>query len=107
LPGTPVPKLMFTVFNGGKAIKSKVRPRRFYLILSMKPEDTETLDALTIYYKVSQFIRRYVKCHKFGEIGFKANSTGCYFSCLDSDKETFKVLEDAIAFAGVNVRKVI
>lgn len=31
------PKLMFTVFNGGKALGSKVKFSRFYLILDIAP----------------------------------------------------------------------
>jgi hypothetical protein len=30
---TKVPKLMFTLFNGGKALNSKVKFAKFYLIM--------------------------------------------------------------------------
>ena len=39
--GTNMPKLMFTVFNGGKAMNSKVKFTRFYLILNLKVQDVE------------------------------------------------------------------
>ncbi len=34
-----LPKFMFNVLNGGKALASKVKFSRFYLILDVSPED--------------------------------------------------------------------
>lgn len=48
-----VPKLMFTVFNGGKSTGSKVKFRRFYLIMDLEPKDVEIIDAQLVYYKFS------------------------------------------------------
>ena len=44
-----VPKLMFTVFNGGKALGSKVKVSRFYIILNLKVTDV-AIDANLVYY---------------------------------------------------------
>ena len=56
---TIVPKLMFTIFNGGKALGSKVKFSRFYLIMNVKA--TDTLDAQELYYKVSAAIKKNVE----------------------------------------------
>jgi enolase len=48
--GNVVPKLIFNVLNGGKALSSKVKFSRFYLILDMSPEDEH--DPMEIYLKV-------------------------------------------------------
>ena len=37
---TSVPRLMFTIFNGGKSLGSKVKFSRFYLIMNIKAADT-------------------------------------------------------------------
>jgi hypothetical protein len=60
--GNPaVPKLMFTLFNGGKAIGSKVKFTKFYLIMNMTLESVqEGNDALLLYYKVSAAIKKAV-----------------------------------------------
>ncbi len=50
-PSTPVPKFLFNVLNGGKALGSKVKFSRFYLILDVSPEDTE-VDAMEIFLKI-------------------------------------------------------
>jgi hypothetical protein len=36
-PTDKVPKLMFTILNGGKALGSKVKFSKFYLILEVTP----------------------------------------------------------------------
>jgi len=46
-----IPKLMFTVLNGGKAAGSKVRFSKFYLIMDVGV--TDKIDALEVYYKIS------------------------------------------------------
>jgi len=56
-----VPKFMFTLFNGGKALGSKVKFARFYLIMQHELEDLQGgRDALQIYYKVSSAIKKAV-----------------------------------------------
>jgi len=78
-----VPKLMFTVFNGGKAVNSKIKFTRFYLILDVKASDTD-IDATEVYFKVSALIKKMVSAHpKLGETGFKPNATGAYFNAHD------------------------
>jgi len=103
-----VPKLMFTVFKGGKASGSKVKFSRFYLILNMKVQDVE-IDANTVYYKIAAAIKKAITSHKLGEIGFKGGITGSYYNALDSINDSFKLLEDAINSTGVNTddRKVL
>jgi hypothetical protein len=50
---------MFNVLNGGKALASKVKFSRFYLILDVSPEDQD-VDALEIFLKVQAQIRKQV-----------------------------------------------
>ena len=55
----PVPKLIFSLFNGGKAIGSKVKIAKFYLIMNFTLEDLRAnKDALAIYYKVAAAIKK-------------------------------------------------
>ena len=99
-----VPKLMFTVFNGGKALGSKVKFARFYIIMNLKVGDV-TVDANLLYYKIAAAIKKAITSHKLGEAGFKANVSGSYFNALDSVNDTFKLLEDAINSTGVNTNE--
>jgi hypothetical protein len=97
------PKLMFTAFNGGKALNSKVKFTRMYLIIDVQPADTQ-IDATEIYFKSSTLIRKLVSAHpKLGENGFKPNVTGSYFNAHENHNETFKILEEAINQVGCNV----
>jgi len=98
------PKFMFTLFNGGKSIGSKVKFARFYLILQHEMDDLQSgRDALQIYYKVSSAIKKAVQTHKLGENGFKPNASGAYFNAHENHNETFKLVEDAINASGANV----
>ena len=103
-----VPKLMFTVLNGGKALASKVKFSRFYIIMNIKVSDVE-LDANFVHFKISAAIKKAITSHKLGEVGFKANATGSYFNALDSVNDSFKMIEDAITATGLNTneRKVL
>lgn len=47
-----VPKIMFTVFNGGKELGSKVKFSKFYLIMDFKPNDLSKLDPQEVYFKI-------------------------------------------------------
>jgi len=97
------PKFMFTLFNGGKSIGSKVKFARFYLILQHEMYDLQSgRDALQIYYKVSSAIKKAVQTHKLGENGFKPNASGAYFNAHENHNETFKLVEDAINASGAN-----
>ena len=96
-----IPKLMFTVLNGGKAAGSKVRFSKFYLIMDVGV--TDKIDALEVYYKISTQIKKAISSHKLGEAGFKANQSGQYYNALDTINDSFKLLEDAIGLTGVNV----
>jgi hypothetical protein len=98
-----VPKIMFSLFNGGKTLGSKVKFRRIYLIVDMKPEDSDTIDALQLYYKISAAIKKGVSTHKQGESVFKPSAVGVYWNAHENHNETLKVIEDAIASVGVNV----
>lgn len=103
-----VPKLMFTVFNGGKALGSKVKFSRFYIIINLKVQDVE-MDANVVYYKIAAAVKKAITGHKLGEAGFKANSSGSYYNALDNINDSFKMLEDAINSTGLNTdeRKVL
>lgn len=94
---------MFSLFNGGKAAGSKVKFAKFYLIMTYELEDLEAgRDALMIYYRVSQALKKGLSSHKLGENGFKPSASGCYFNAHDSHNETFKLIEDAITQSGAN-----
>jgi len=95
-----VPKMMFTIFNGGKALGSKVKFSKFYLMMNLKAAD-HSIDAQEVYYKVSAAIEKAVGGHK-AAAAFKANSTGAFFNANETVNESFKILEDAISAAGVN-----
>jgi len=99
------PRLMFSLFNGGKALGSKVKFAKFYLIMQHELEDVAAgKDLLQIYYKVAAAIKKGVQSHKLGENGFKANQSGQYFNAHDSHNETFKLIEDAINQSGANAQ---
>lgn len=97
---------MFTIFNGGKALGSKVKFTKFYLIMDFQQSEVQQgKDALLIYYKLSQMIKKTLSAHKLGENGFKPTASGSYFAAHDHHNETLKVIEDAINQSGVNVSK--
>lgn len=102
--GTTMPKLMFTVFNGGKAVNSKVKFTKFYLILNIKVQDVE-VDANQVYFKISAAIKKAITSHKLGEAGFKANVSGAYFNALENVADSFRLIEDAINSTGVNTNE--
>jgi enolase len=93
---------VFNVLNGGKALGSKVKFSRLYLILDVTPEDE--VDPMEVYLKIQAQIRKQVAAHKLGENGFKPGPDGSYFNALENNNETFKFIEDAIAAVQVNVR---
>jgi len=95
---------MFTVFNGGKALNSKVKFAKFYVIMNLKVQDV-SIDANLMYYKLSAAIKKAISSHKLGEAGFKANVSGSYFNALDSVNDSFKLIEDAIASTGINTNE--
>lgn len=99
---------MFTVFNGGKALGSKVKFARFYIIMNLKVQDVNS-DANLVYYKISAAIKKAITGHKLGENGFRANLSGSYYNALDTVNDSFKLLEDAINSCDVNTneRKVL
>jgi enolase len=100
-----LPKFMFNVLNGGKALGSKVKFSKFYLILDVTPEDIE-VDALEIYLKVQAQLKKQVQAHKLGENGFKGGALsidGAFFNALENNVESYKFIEDAIAACQVNV----
>lgn len=60
--GNPTaPKLIFTLFNGGKASGSKVKFAKFFLIFDYSLETLSNgVDALAVYYKVAAAIKKSV-----------------------------------------------
>lgn len=103
LKGLKVPKLMFTILNGGKTLGSKVKFSTFYLIIDVNGSDE--VDANEIYFKITANIKKAIQAHKLGEAGFKANIQGSYFNAFDTVNDSFKLLEDAINQAQVNSSK--
>lgn len=102
-----IPKLMFTILNGGKELSSKIKFTKFYLIMDVQPEDVKHFDLLEIYYKLVAKIEEGVKATKSGLAGFKKGSAdGSYFNAFDNINESFKLLEDAIASVGINTDEV-
>lgn len=97
-----MPKLMFTLFNGGKSQGSKVKFRRFYLIMDMTPAEAVEHDALMVFHRVSAALRKGVSAGKGGEAGFKP-ANGTWWNAHENHNETFKVIEEAINSACVNV----
>lgn len=97
-------KFMFSLFNGGKALGSKVKIAKFYLILNYELQDVqEGGDALAIYHRVAAGIKKGLQSHKLGENAFKPTPGGQYFNAHENHNETFKVIEDAINQSGANV----
>lgn len=101
-PGATVPRFIFNVLNGGKALASKVKFSRFYLIIDVNPDDE--VDASEVYLKIQAQLRKQIQAHKLGENGFKPGVDGSYFNAFENVNESFKFIEDAIAAVGVNVR---
>ena len=98
-----LPKLMFTILDGGKGNGSKIKFSKFYLIIDMQPLDTKQFDIIDIYYKLNAKIEDGIKATKIGLTGFKKNSPdGACFNAFDNINECFKLIEDAIAAVGIN-----
>lgn len=93
--------MVFNVLNGGKAVASKVKFSKFYLIIDVTPEDE--LDPMEVYLKIQAQLRKQIQGHKLGENGFKPGVDGAYFNTFENVNESFKFLEDAIIAVNVNV----
>ena len=82
---------------------SKVKFRRFYLILNAGPADTEHFDSLQIYYKFSACLKKILSSSKLGEASFKPNQLkGDYFCAHESHNDTLRCIEEAITATGLN-----
>eukprot|EP00347_Sterkiella_histriomuscorum_P018418 403345584 len=88
------PRLMFTVLNGGKALGSKVKFSKIYLILDITAQDD--VDIVEVYFKIQAQLRKQIQTHKLGENGFKPGADGSYFNAFETVNESFKFIEDAI-----------
>jgi hypothetical protein len=53
-----VPKLMFTILNGGKDLSSKIKFSKFYLIFDFDHEDVPEVDIIRVYFQVSAAIEK-------------------------------------------------
>lgn len=93
---------MFTVLNGGKDLQSKVKFSKFYLIFDMKASNTVDIDIHEVYLTICSFIEKTIAGSKAGMVSFKKGPDGTLFNAFESINESFKLLEDAIAHAGVN-----
>jgi hypothetical protein len=45
-----IPKLMFTILNGGKSLSSKVRFSKFFIIMDISPSDS--IDPIEVFLKL-------------------------------------------------------
>lgn len=98
-----VPKLMFTILDGGKSNGSKIKFSKFYLIIDMQPGDSKQFNIIDIYYKLNSKIEEGIKATKVGLAGFKKGSSdGACFNAFDNINECFKLIEDAITAVGIN-----
>jgi len=97
-----VPKLMFTVLNGGKEAGSKVKFSKFFLIFDVKPYESDQFDLHEVYLKVCSALEKAVASTKGGLAAFKRGADGAFFNAYDNINECFKLLEDAIAAMGIN-----
>jgi len=107
-------KLLFTLFNGGKAAGSLVKYSKFYLIVdgnaiqrcnsSSSPDfvDRTRPNLLQAFQKFTVALKKAVSSGKTGESAFKPNEEGAYFNAFPSGLETLKQIEDAIAQCGIN-----
>ena len=97
-----VPKLMFTVLNGGKENGSKVKFSKFFLIFDVKPQESDQFDLHEVYLKVCAALEKSVASTKGGLAAFKRGADGAFFNAYDNINECFKLLEDAISAMGIN-----
>lgn len=97
-----IPKLMFTVLNGGKESGSKVKLRKFYIIFDVNLEDILTLNVTEAYLKLSQAVEKAIQSTKGGANAFKRQVDGSYYNAYDNINDCFKMLEDVINQAGIN-----
>jgi hypothetical protein len=97
-----IPKLMFTVLNGGKDLNSKIKFSKFYLIFDFDYEDVADKNIHEIYFKMSASIEKIISATKVGLAGFKKNLDGSYFNAYDNINECFKLLEDVITQMAIN-----
>lgn len=98
----PLPKLMFTVLNGGKEVGSKVKFAKFFLIFDVKPDDLLRLDVREVYFKVNAAIEKGLSATKGGLAAFKRSPDGSFLNAFESINDSFKLLEDAINSVGIN-----
>jgi len=91
-------KLMFTVFNGGKAVSSKVKFSKIYLILGA----AKNVSVLSTFLKIQKSISSAIAATKAGVNGFKMGADGSYFNACDGVNDSLKILEDAITNSGCN-----
>lgn len=66
-----VPKLMFTVLNGGKELGSKVKFSKFFLIFDFDSENVKDVDVLLVYFKLAAAIEKAIASTKGGLTAFK------------------------------------
>ena len=85
---------MFTLLNGGKALGSKVKFSKFYLILDINASDE--IDVVEVFLKIQAQIKKQITSHKLGENGFRPGTDGSYYNPLENINEAFKFIEDAI-----------
>ena len=73
-----IPKLMFSLLNGGKSANSKVKFSKIYLIFGAVPHDPT--DMLEQFSKLRKDITAAISGSKAGLAGFKVGPDGVYFN---------------------------
>lgn len=68
-----VPKLMFTVLNGGKDLGSKIKFSKFFLIFDFDSETIKDVELVQIYFKLTAAIEKAISSTKGGLAAFKRN----------------------------------
>ena len=97
-----IPKLMFSILNGGKENNSKVKFSKFYLIMNFTPEDVKTIEIHSFYIKLVAQIEKSISSTKQGLSGFKRQPDGSFYNAFDNTNDSFKLLEDIINQTGIN-----
>lgn len=97
-----LPKLMFTVLNGGKDSGSKVKFKKFFVIFDVNQQDIGSVNLQEAYFKLCQAIEKGISSTKGGANAFKRSSDGSFYNAYDNINDSFKMLEDAINQAGIN-----
>ena len=101
------------MLNGGRAVNSKVKFAKFYVIF----DPTAHENFIEVFRKFQVAFRKAVSSSKYGvsqrvishvqENAFKPGVDGAFFNPMESVQESIKFVEDAINASGVNVNTIV